>query len=190
MTEEIKSQDSGINEDTVNEEETQEETQTEDTQEEGQWDDSKTTTKGKSNVPKILAEKNKWKAEAEKWKKEAESKEFNEDKAQAMINQAIAAQKESDFKNKERNNFLESYWEENLEAVESTLKEHPSLTYDQAATIAGLGITAPSNPNKYSIAWQTPSSIRKPKTVKTISDDELLNNVINDFQDSWFTNAR
>lgn len=180
------SQDSGINEDEVNEEtteETTEDTQTETTEE------SKDTNKGKSNVPKILAEKNKWKAEAEKWKKEAESKEFNEDKAQNMINAAIAAQKASDFKNKERNNFLETYGEENLEIVEATLKEHDKLTYEQAAMISGIGITQPSNPNKYSFAWNTPASIRKPKTVETISDEELRQWVVAELQNMKLYNA-
>jgi len=187
MTEEIKSQDAGINADTVDEEtiETEvEETQTEESK------DTKATTKGKSNVPKILAEKNKWKAEAEKWKAEAESKEFSEEKAQALIQQAIAESKMNDLKANERNNFLETYWEENLEAVESTLEQHPSLTYEQAATIAGIGFTQPSNPNKYSVAWNTPSSIRKPKTVADISDDDLKAKLVAEFQDAGFNNAR
>ena len=178
------SQTEGTNSDVLDEEVT--EAQTEDTQTAA---NETTETKSKSNVPKILAEKNKWKAEAEKWKAEAESKEFNEEKANAMIQQAIAAQKASDFKSKERNNFLESYGEENVEAVENTLKDHPSLTYEQAATIAGIGVTQTSNPNRFSSAWNTPASIKQAKTTQTLSDDELRASLVDSFQDAGYRNA-
>ena len=179
------SQVEGINSNDV-EEEVIDET-TEDTQSES--DNENKAAKGKSNVPKILAEKNKSKAEAEKWKAEAESKEFNEEKAQAMINQALAAQKATDFKNQERNNFVESYGEENVEAVESVLQEHGTLSYEQAAVIAGIGVTQTSNPNKYSFAWNTPASIKKAKTTQTLSDDELRASIVDQFQEMGFRNA-
>ncbi len=180
------SQVEGINSNEVDEElidETNEDTH------EGSDNETK-TTKGKSNVPKILAEKNKWKAEAEKWKAEAESKEFNEEKAQAMINQALAAQKATDFKNQERNDFINSYGEENVEAVESVLEQHATLSYEDAAKIAGIGGTTQNNPNKYSFAWNTPSSIKQAKTTKTLSDDELRANLVNKFQELGYRNAQ
>lgn len=179
------SQTEGINSDEV-EEEVIEET-TEDTQESS--DNETMATKSKSNVPKILAEKNKWKAEAEKWKAEAESKEFSEEKAQAMINQAIASQKAQDSKMKERNHFSDTYGEENLAAVDAVLEQYPDLPYDAAAKIADIGVTQTSNPNKYSFAWNTPASIKKAKTTQTLSDDELRASLVNEFQDSGYRNA-
>jgi len=104
------SQDSGTNENEV-EEEVIEET-TEDTQEDSENETK--AAKSKSNVPKILAERNKYKAEAERYKSEAESKEFSQEQVQDMINAAMANREADNLKNQERNNFLETYGEENL----------------------------------------------------------------------------
>ena len=176
------SQTEGTNSDVLDEEVTgAEDTQTDATE--------TTETKSKSNVPKILAEKNKWKAEAEKYKAEAESKEFSKEQVEAMINGAIASREESNLKNQERNNFLDVYGEENVEVVENTLKSHPSLSYEQAATIAGVGTTQPSNPNKFSFAWNTPASIKKAKTTQTLSDDDLRASLVEWFQDMGYRNA-
>lgn len=185
MSQDVTSQADGTISDEVEEEVTTE--TTEDTQDGAEA--TTETAKSKSNVPKILAEKNKWKAEAEKWKAEAESKEFDETKAQAMINQAIASQKASDLNNQERNNFIEVYGEEDLGKVDEVRKEHPSLSHEQAATIAGVGVTQTSNPNKYSFAGNTPASIKKAKTTQTLSDDELRASLVSEFQDAGYRNA-
>lgn len=178
------SQTEGINSDVLDEEVIEE--TTEDTQNES---DNENKAKSKSNVPKILAEKNKWKAEAEKYKAEAESKEFSKEQVEAMINGAIASREENNLKNQERNNFLESYWEEHVEAVENTLKVHPTLSYEEAANLSGIGNTQPTNPNKFSFAWNTPASIKKAKTTQTLSDDELRASLVDSFQDAWYRNA-
>lgn len=185
MSEEnINSQAEGINSDTLDE--VTDEVVTEDTQEQN----TEAKAKSKSNVPKILAEKNELKKRLAEAEARLENSEFNEDKVQAMIEKAVAASKHADLQANERNSFIDNYWEENLAAVEETLAEHPSLSYEQAAKIAGVVTFEQSNPNKFSMSGNTPATIKQKKTIKDISNEDLRDWVVAELQAMWLHNAR
>lgn len=167
MSEEnINSQAEGINSDI--EDEVTEEVQNEDTQ------DGNSETKTTNNFKKILSEKNEWKTKAQELEAKLSWQEFWEDKVSDMIQQAVAASKAADLQEKERSNFLNAYSEEELAMVEATLKSHPSLSYDQAASISGINTIETSNPNRLSMWWNTPATIKQKKTIADKSDEDLL----------------
>ena len=181
MDENITSQTEGTNSDEVDE--VTAEVQTEDTQE------GNAETKATNNFKKILSEKNEYKREVEDLKAKLSTQEFWEDKVASMIQQAVAASKAADLHTKERNHFLDSYGEEELAMVETTLESHPSLSYEQAAKISGINTFEASNPNKFSMPGQTPASIKQKKTIKDASDEDLMEWAAAELRAMWLHNA-
>ena len=177
-------------ESSINDSEEEENTQVEESEQEAEEtvtaEQGQEAPKKKSNVAKILAEKNEYKrkaSEAEERIRELESsvwqdKQTDVDYLKAIIKQEMAQELETqDFfsRNPEARELKEE--------LDEFRAENPNLSYDRAYKFY-LAETNPQalldeqtknklNAKNYSTAWRTPQSLRETKTELTYSDAEL-----------------
>ena len=126
-------------------------------------DSQETTKTSKSNVPKLLAEKN----AAIKRAEEAEAKLsawLDMDALTSKVIEQMKAKERQEVLIKEKNVFLEQFGEESLEKVEAIRTEHQSLSYQQAAKLAWIEGMSQTNPSRLSFSWTTPSEMRSKKS--------------------------
>lgn len=131
----------------------------------------------KSNVAKLLSQKNEYKKLYEDAKSKLEWAEFWEEKVQAMIDSAVAKAQASQVEVQEKESFLHTYWEEALSKVEEKKAEAPEiygkLSYDELAKLAWVETTQQTNPNRFSFSGNTPAWLKSKRTPADLSDDEL-----------------
>ena len=168
--EEVNSQAEGINSDNLDagNEVTTESHESEET--------TKPKTK-KSNVAKLLSQKNEYKKLYEEANAKLEWAEFSEEKVQAMIDSAVAKAQASQVEVQEKESFLHTYWEEALSKVEAKRDENPAaygnLSYDELAKLAWVETTQQTNPNRFSFSGNTPASLKNKRTPEDLSDADL-----------------
>ncbi len=167
---EVTSQDTGTNVDTLdagNETEVESHESTE---------EQKPKTK-KSNVAKLLAQKNEYKKLYEDANSKLEWMDFSEEKVQTMIESAVAKAQSSQVEVQERNSFLDSYWEEALSKVDDKKAENPDiywkLPYEELAKLAWVKVEQQANPNRFSFSGNTPAWLKQKRTIADLSDDDL-----------------
>lgn len=162
MSEEIVSQDTGKNVDNLD----------------AGWEEDKQTEqpKAKSNVAKLLAERNELRKKAQELESKLSNSDFDEDKVQAMIEQAQLKAREEAYLEADKSKFIETYGEDNIGDIETLIEsKNGAINYSEAATLLGISneeATKP-NPNRLSFAWNTPASLKQQKTTAQLNDDDL-----------------
>lgn len=155
---EVMSQDAGINADVgdVNTQDVQDNVQdTQDT-----WEDT-ASKKGKSGVPKLLAEKNAAIKRAEEL--EAKLAEVqNQTLDETQLEQALG-------RINERKEVISNLDEEQMIEYNKTASDNPNLSPKQIAKLIGADLE-PKNPRLTSMPWQTPSQLRQKQTLQDKDD--------------------
>ena len=151
---EVTSQDAGINAD-AGDVENQANLDAQDT-----WEDT-TSKKGKSNVPKILAEKNAALKEAEDLRAENErlkSSSMDETQLESMIGRI-----------NERKEVINNLSEDQITEYNEMASNNPNLSPTQVAKLIGAELE-PKNSRINSIQWNTPSKLRQKQTLQDKDD--------------------
>ena len=165
MSEEILSQSEGISSDgldegTVLNNESTETVETETTQ---------PKTNKKSNVEKLLAERNKLRKENEQLKAGGQDIDLSAEVQKAL--QQIESNKKTEV---EKTELIQNFWEEKFADIQAKIDEKQgAITPKEAAILLWLEVKQ-QNPNKFSFAGNTPQTIKKPKTISDVSDADLL----------------
>ena len=172
MSEEITSQADGIMSDGLDE---GTDTTTLEHQEATDTDGEGTENKAKkSNVAKLLSKKNAEEKRVKELEDMIANQEFNEEKVQAMIEQAQLKAKQEAYLEADRDVFVQTFWEEKLEDINAIRNQHPTMSFTDAAKFLGLWeVAAKPNPNRLSFSWNTPSSLKQNKQTKDLDDAEL-----------------
>ena len=180
MSEEMISQDAGINADNLDDGGIQDDGSQDDW---GQDDGNQDAPKAKSNVAKLLAERNALKKKLKDAEEKLGDQDFSEEKVQTMIEQAQLKAKQEAYLEADKNTLISEIGEEKLEDIEAIREQHPSLSYTEAAKLAGIEATEKSNPNRLSFSWNTPQGLKKQKSTNDLSDADLKQAAASDLKD-------